>query len=187
MYCSKQIMKTLLQQTTDLGEFLSKYGAELRGVRAFYIVEPLLEKGASIKFGVAGMDNGNAYERFKSYMITYGNKSKENECKGVLVHYVGVVKYNRLVEKTNSEVWKLERFLKGEYRTVTDPERGEERVPKKHLPNIMRYIRSKRFTDVETVLRQGQRPATEKHRTDKTSHRQGDKLPGVVTRARKKA
>jgi hypothetical protein len=180
-------MKTLIKQTMDLGEFLRRYGRDLRGVRAFYIVEPLLEKGASIKFGVAGMDSGNAYERFKSYMITYGNRSKENECKGVLVHYVGIVKYNRLVVKTNTEVWKLERFLKIEYSGVTDPERGEERVPKKHLPEIMKYIQSKKFADVETALRPGQRPATEKHRTDRTSHKQGDKPLGVTTRARKKA
>ena len=179
-------MKTLIKQTMDLGEFLSKYGAELRGVRAFYIVEPLLEKGASIKFGVAGMDNGNAYERFRSYSILYGGRSKDNECKGVLVHYVAIVKYNRLVEKTKTEVWKLERFLKREYKTVTDPERGEERVPKNHLPDILRYVRSKRFSDVETVLRPGQRPTTEKHRTDRTSHRQGDKPLGVTTRTRKK-
>jgi hypothetical protein len=187
MFCCKQIMKTLLQQTMDLGEFLSKYGAELRGVRAFYIVEPLLEKGASIKFGVAGMDSGNAYERFRSYAILYGGKSKDNECKGVLVHYVGIVKYNRLVEKTNAEVWKLERFLKSEYKTVTDPDRGEERVPKKHLPTIMRYIRSKKFSDVETVLRPGQRPATEKHRVNRTSHKTGDRPQGATTRARKKS
>ena len=145
MYCGKQTMKTLIKQTMDLGEFLHQYGRNLRGVRAFYILEPLLKKGATIKFGVAGMDNGNAYDRFKSYMITYGNKSKKNECKGVIVHYVGIVTYNRLVEKTKTEVWKLE-FLKTEYRTVTDPERGEERVPKKHLATIMRYIRSKRFS-----------------------------------------
>lgn len=179
-------MKTLLKNTVDLGEFLSRYGSLLRGVRAFYIVEPLLEKGQSIKFGVAGMDNGNAYERFRSYMITYGNRSKQNECKGVLVHYVGIVSYNRLVEKTNTEVWKLERFLKAEYRALTDAERGEERVPKKHLHDILRYIRSKRFADVETVLRTGQRTATEKHRSDTSSHRTGDKPPGVTTRARKK-
>ena len=154
-------MKTLIKQTMDLGEFLSKYGGELRGVCAFYIVEPLLVKGASKMFGVAGVDNGNAYERFRSYSILYGNRSKDKECKGVLVHYFGIVKYNRLVEKTNTEVWKVERFLKNEYKTVMDPERGEERVPKKHLSAIMRYVRSKRFVDVETVLRQqGQRPVT---------------------------
>jgi len=180
-------MKTLVKQTMDLGAFLHHYGAELRGVRAFYIVEPLLEKGQSIKFGIAGVDSGNAYERFKSYMITYGNRSKENECKGVLVHYVGTVKYNRLVEKTNTEVWKLERFFKSKYRTVTDPERGEERVPKRHLQDIMRYIRSKRFADVETALLPEQRPTTEKHRTDKTSHRQAEKPVQTMTRTRQKA
>ena len=169
----------------NLNDFLSKYGSQLRGVRAFYIVEPLLEKGMSIKFGVAGMDNGNAYERFKSYMITYGNRTKDNECKGVLVHYVGIVTYNRLVEKTNTEVWKLERFLKVTYKTVTDPERGEERVPKTHLSSIMRHLRSKRYADVETALREGQRPQTEKHRTDKTSHKPGQKPVGVVTRQKR--
>jgi hypothetical protein len=180
-------MRTLIKKTMDLGAFLSKYGASLRGVRAFYIVEALLEKGASIKFGVAGMDSGNAYDRFRSYMITYGNRSKENECKGVIVHYVGIVTYNRLVEKTNTEVWKLERFLKSEYKTVTDPERGEERVPKTHMPEIMKYIQSKKFADVETTLRPGQRPATEKHRTNRTSHKTGDRPQGATTRARKKA
>lgn len=179
-------MKTLIKQTIDLSEFLSKYGSQLRGVRAFYIVEPLLERGASIKFGVAGMDNGNAYERFKSYEITYGKRSRDNDCKGVLVHYVGIVTYNRLVEKTKTEVWKLERFLKSEYKANTDRERGEERVPKKHLQNIMNYLQSKRFADVETDLRQGQRPGTMQHRTDRSSHRPGDKPTGPVTRNRKK-
>ena len=36
-------MRVLLDKTTDLREFLNKYGSSLRNVRAFYIVEPLLD------------------------------------------------------------------------------------------------------------------------------------------------
>jgi hypothetical protein len=180
-------MRALIKTPIDLAEFLKKYGHELRGVRAFYIVEPLLEKGANIKFGVAGMDSGNAYERFRSYQIAFGNKAKDNPCKGVIVHYVGITEYNRLVERPKSEVWRLERFLKGEYRTITDPERGEERVPKDKLQEILRYIRAQKFKDVETVRRPGQRTTTLSVRTeDRSSHKPGQKRVDKNLRPRKK-
>tara|TARA_B110000046_G_scaffold39369_1_gene43342 strand:+ start:207 stop:470 length:264 start_codon:yes stop_codon:yes gene_type:complete len=56
----------------DLHEFLIKFGGKLRHVRAMYIVEPNLEKGKVIKFGIAGTNTGNAYARLKEYEILYG-------------------------------------------------------------------------------------------------------------------
>lgn len=177
-------MRVLMDRTMDLREFLTKFASSLRNVRAFYIVEPLLEKGKTIKFGVAGMSSGNAYHRFNEYSVLYGDRMKDNECKGVLVHFVGITEYDRLVQPEKSQVYLLEKHLKQEYRSTTDPGRGSERVSKTYLPDILRTIRTKRFKDVQTQLRDTNRETTKKYQTDKKAFI--DSKSGPVTRTRKK-
>ncbi len=185
-------MRVLLDKTTDLREFLNKHEDRLRNVRAFYIVEPLLEKGKTIKFGVAGMSSGNAYHRFQEYSVTYGDQTKDNDCKGVLVHFVGITEYDRLVQPEKSQVYLLEKHLKQEYRSTTEPGRGTERVSKTYLPSILRTIRSKRFKDVQTPLRDTNRGTTKKYQTDRRAFidsktvRSEPIYDRPVTRSRKK-
>ena len=177
-------MRVLLDKTTDLREVLNKHGSSLRNVRAFYIVEPLLEKGKSIKFGIAGMSSGNAYQRFNEYSVLYGEKTKDNDCKGVLVHFVGITEYDRLVKPEKSQVYLLEKHLKQEYRSTTDPGRGSERVSKTYLSSILHTIRTKRFKDVHTQMRDTNRETTKKYQTDRKAFI--DSKSGPVTRTRKK-
>jgi len=177
-------MRVLLDKPMDLREFLTKFAHSLRNVRALYIVEPLLEKGKTIKFGVAGMSSGNAYHRLQEYAVTYGDRTKDNDCKGVLVHFVGITEYDRLVQPEKSQVYLLEKHLKTEYRSTTEPGRGTERVAKKYLPAILSTIRSKRFKDLQTPLRDTNREATKKYQKDRRAFI--DSKAGPTTRTRKK-
>lgn len=174
-------MRVLVDRPTDLRDFLTRLGGELNNVRALYIVEPLLEKGQMIKFGVAGMSSGNAYNRLNDYAITYGDKTKANDCKGVIVHFVGVTEYNRHVQIEKSQVYQLERYLKQTYKSVTETGRGTERVPKAKLQDIMREIRSKKFKDVPTVLRDTNRETTKVYQPDKKAWK--DSTTGHATRS----
>lgn len=177
-------MITLIDRPMDLEDFLQKYGSSLRNHRAFYIVEPLLEKDKTIKFGVSGMNSGNAYQRLSEYLIVYGKRTKTNDCKGVIVHYVGVTEYNRLVQPERSQVYLLEKHLKAEYKSVTEPGRGTERVPKSKLADIIKFIRTKQFRDIETTLRNTNRETTKKYQKDKNSF--VDTKPAPKTRIQKK-
>jgi len=150
----------------NLKTVLQKYAPLLRNVRAFYIVEALMDKGTVVKFGIAGMSSGNAYHRLEQYNITYGAESKDNTCRGVLVHYIGITEYNRLVKMENTQIYQLEKFLKKEYNSQTEPGRGSERVSKVHLQSILRTIRTKRFQDVQTKLRDTNRETTKKFQKD---------------------
>ena len=136
-------MRVLIDKTMDLKEFLTKYTSSLQNVRAFYIVEPLIEKGKTIKFGIAGMSSGRAHQRFQDYVVTYGDQTKGNDCKGVLVHFVGITDYDRHVLPEKSQVYMMEKHLKDQYRSITEPRRGTERVSKTHLQSILRTIRVK--------------------------------------------
>lgn len=49
-------MKVLVDTPTDLAKVLEQHWGELHAnARVFYIVEPLMERGQTIKFGIAGM------------------------------------------------------------------------------------------------------------------------------------
>ena len=159
-------MRVLVDRPMDLRAFLTKYCGQLTGVRVFYILEPLLEQGKTIKFGIAGMNSGNAFQRLTEYSILYGDKSSSNECKGVIVHFVGLTEYNRMVQPESSQVYQLEKYLKQTYKSVTEKGRGTERVPKSKLQEIMREIRSRRFKDVPTVIRDSNRDSTKKYQDD---------------------
>ena len=108
-------MKVIVDQPTDLKKVLEQHWGDLQNVRCFYIVEPLLERGQTIKFGIAGMSSGKPWDRLKEYQILYGDRTDENTAKGVTVHFVGTTKYNRLVKKEKTEIYKLERNLKKQF------------------------------------------------------------------------
>lgn len=152
--------------------------------RAFYIVEALMDKGQVIKFGVAGISGGRAFSRLRDYDIMYGRKAKQNDCKGVIVHYVGVTEYNSQVETKNSLVWKLEHHFKTTRGSVTV--RGSERVPKSHLKDMLEYISNSQFRDVATPQRVGMRQTTQTKRTKDTSSHKQPVTGGMITRNRTK-
>jgi len=174
-------MRVLVDRPMDLRDFLTRYGGQLSNVRLLYIVEPLLEKGKMVKFGVAGMSSGNAFNRLNDYAITYGDKTKANDCKGVIVHFVGVTEYNRHVQIEKSQVYQLEKYLKQTYKSVTEKGRGSERIPKAKLQEIMRTIRAQKFKDVPTVLRETNRETTKRFQSDKKALK--DSSTGHTTRS----
>jgi len=165
-----------------LGEFLETNAAALRNKRAFYIVEPLLEKDKVIKFGIAGMQSGHPYTRLNEYNIIYGTQTRANSCKGVKVHFVGVTEYDRMVSPTNTQVARLERQLKQLYKTKTEKGRGTERVAKEYLADILQTIRDSKLVDEVTVLRDTSRPnaKSQEYRKDHAAFKQA--YPGIERR-----
>lgn len=181
-------MKILSEKKpTPLSEFLAKNREALRNKRAFYIVEPLLEDGRVIKFGIAGMQSGNPYNRLNEYNIIYGTQTRNNACKGVLVHFVGVTDYDRMVAHSNTQVARLERHLKQVYKSKTEPGRGTERVAKKYLRSILKTIREQPFVDTPTVPRDTNRPNEQsiQYRNDHDAYVQKNKTEKRVTRSRR--
>ncbi len=159
-------MKVIVDKPTDLKKVLEQHWGDLQNVRCFYIVEPLMERGQTIKFGIAGMSSGKPWDRLNEYRILYGDRTDENTAKGVTVHFVGITKYNRLVKKENTEIYKLERNLKKTYGSVTEPFRGSERISKRYLPQILEAINSKSFSDSTPEMRETGRPETKRYQDD---------------------
>lgn len=169
-------MKVLVSKPIDLHEFLTRFGHKLRGVRGFYIVEPILERGLTVKYGVCGLTSGNAFHRLREYDIIYGRQG-QNDCKGVILHYLATTVYNRLVEPQHSAVWKMELYLKGKYKSITEPGRGSERIPKSKLDELLEELNSHNWPqDQETTLRGGLRPNTMRFRDERTK-RKGETEP----------
>ena len=171
-------MRNLLENSKPMymKQFLAKYENELTHKRALYVVAPNLEKNEACKFGIAGSSSGNAYRRLNEYRILYGDKDKNNECKGVLIYYCGVTEYNRLVEITNTQVYKIEKKLKDKFNTETLEGRGVERVkakPETIIEEIKRLstrsTRSNNTEDVETNITRHTRQSTQRYRHDKTN------------------
>ncbi len=155
-------MKVLVNSPTDLSSFLRQYGHRLRNVRAFYVVEPLLERGKHFKFGVAGITSGNAYHRVSEYEIIYGKKG-QTDCTGVILHYLATTEYNPRVEGTDSQVYRVEKYFKQQYHSTTVEGRGSERLPISHLQNMLRDLRVKHWDkDKETILRTTSRLSTQR-------------------------
>ena len=96
-------MRNLVDKPIKLEDALAKFGSLLKHTRAFYVLMPSLEQGEVFKFGVAGISTGNAYNRINEYRINYGEFDSKNGCKGVMLYYLGMTEYNRLVlaEKSN--------------------------------------------------------------------------------------
>ena len=100
-------MKNLIgNKGMRLDDALIKFKNELKSKRVLYVLEPNMEKGDIVKFGIAGMDRGKSIERLKQYAITYGKEDSKNKCKGVWLWFLGTTQYNRLVEPKNSKVFK---------------------------------------------------------------------------------
>jgi len=106
----------------DLGDFLNESKKKrLKDMRVFYIIRSVAEKNI-IKFGVS---DGAGFSRLNSYAIQYGNRGK-NRCTGVDLLFLGGTKQNENVAWTNSRVYKMEKQLKENLKTVTG--RGDERT-----------------------------------------------------------
>lgn len=151
-----------------LSEFLDNHAGKIANKRVFYILEPLLEDGRTIKFGVAGMQSGHAFHRLNEYNIIYGKQTRTNSCKGVYLHFLGVTEYDRMVQPSNTQIGRLETKLKQVYKSKTEKDRGTERVGKKYLPEMLKFIREMPFVDEPTILREGNRPnlQSDKYRRD---------------------
>jgi len=155
------IMKNVLngnerKNGMDLAEFLLKYKDELHKTRVFYILQAKLESKDVLKFGIAGMENGDSYNRLKQYEITYGKESRRNDCKGVWVWYVGKTKFNPNVLYKNSQVKKLEDYIKNKYKTRREKERGTERIkiePQKLINEVEKYLKGIRDEEVDVEKR----------------------------------
>ena len=61
----------------DLNVFLRDYEPQLRNVRCLYVIQPMMERSAITKFGIAGELYGNAYKRLRDYQIEYGDATKK--------------------------------------------------------------------------------------------------------------
>lgn len=169
-------MRNLLekQKAMYMEDFLEKYKEELKHKRALYVVVPNLEKDEATKFGIAGTSSGNAFRRLNEYRILYGEKDRQNPCKGVKIYYCGITEYNRLVELTHTQVYKIEKKLKDKFNAETLEGRGVERVtskPKVIIAEIerlkMRTTRNTNNEDVETNIIKNTRQSTQRYRKDR--------------------
>lgn len=106
----------------DLGDFLNEsVKKKLKDMRVFYIVRSVAEPSV-IKFGIS---DGAGYSRLNSYRISYGGRSK-NRCTGVDLLYLAGVRQHEHVAWVNSVVYKMEKSLKDNLKTISD--RGDERT-----------------------------------------------------------
>ncbi|UYE94494.1 hypothetical protein PGVV14_0016 [Preplasmiviricota sp. Gezel-14T] len=167
-------MKDLIHSAEGirLEDFLKTHGSKLKHTRALYVVAPNMEKNKVYKFGIAGTNTGNAYQRLNEYVILYGENDKKNTCKGVLIHYCGTTEYNRLVLPEKSKVFQLELKLKQDLKATEGiaKGRGSERVLSVKTPitsllkTISKLTRSieERPIEITRVAKE----STKKYRTD---------------------
>ena len=145
-------MKILLKSEVgvNLEGFMKKNKdvLEQNELRVFYIVSANLDKNRVYKIGIAGSSEGNSYPRLDSYLHQYGKHDKSNLCRGVKVHYIGTVSYNKNVYANKSQVHVLElrlkQKLKKEFKLA--PGRGSERV------NSTKYPITKIFQEIDNLL-----------------------------------
>jgi hypothetical protein len=115
-----------------------------------YVIQANLDLGKITKFGIAGMDSGNPFSRLNEYVLMYGPLDPKNECQGVKVFFIGVTRYNRLVEARNSQVHKIEKKLKDEVKSVREHiGRGLERTTRKPAAIIKRIKQLTKETGLE--------------------------------------
>ena len=171
-----------------LQDFLNdpKMVEKIKNKRIFYIVEPRLEQGKYLKFGIAGVNTGRGIARLKEYDIVYGHFDTGNKCTGVTLWAVYPFEYNRLVEPKNSKVAKLELKLKRQCRggfsgsdgkeakcreEDTGDFRGSERVSGISgfdlIKKVNSLLGSKELDDDETNIDRDARESTKKYRKDK--------------------
>tara|TARA_R110000737_G_scaffold105915_1_gene138845 strand:- start:71 stop:622 length:552 start_codon:yes stop_codon:yes gene_type:complete len=156
----------------QLSDAINKFSERLKNKRVLYVIEPNLEKGKIVKFGIAGMDSGKPISRLKGYDITFGQQDKNNKCKGVTIWFLGITEYNRLVEAKNSKVFRIEKKLKQEYKSKTETVRGSERTSKRPQEIIADINKlEKNITDEVTVITRVARPKTKEYRTDERAYK----------------
>ena len=145
-------MKILLksEEGINLESFLKKNKdiLELTELRVFYIVSANLDKRLVYKIGIAGFSEGKSYPRLDSYLHQYGKNDKSNSCRGVKVHYIGTVAYNKNVYANKSQVHVLELRLKQQLKEKLKivPGRGSERVSSTKMPL------KKLFEEIDKIL-----------------------------------
>ena len=168
--------------------------AKIKNKRIFYIVEPELEKGKYLKFGIAGVNTGRGVARLKEYDITYGRYAKgkdTNYCTGVYLWAIYPFQYNRLVEPKNSKPAKLELKLKRECKQgfrgsdgktakcgQEQDFRGSERISGIKASDLIKKVNSLlaggAVDDEATNINRDAREPTKKFRKDKAPYKGGE-------------
>lgn len=140
----------------ELNTFIKskKYSDQLIRTRMFYIIKANRED--ILKFGIAGNSEGNSISRFMGYRNAYGTSDKSNDCVGVKVHFVGVTEYNPNVETKNSEIFKLEKYVKRFIRENEKIARGSERTTLS-LSRLKELVYTYRTKDKPTTRRISER------------------------------
>jgi hypothetical protein len=164
----------------DLKKALTIYKNVLRESRVLYVIQPNLDLGKITKFGIAGMDSGNPFSRLEEYVLMYGPVDPKNHCQGVKVFFIGVTKYNRLVEAKNSQVFKIEKKLKQELKSQHENiGRGLERTTKKPelvIKRIKELTKQTGLQDEESnlydpdLVSSRTRKETQRYRDDKKAY-----------------
>jgi len=168
-------MKILLDKPMQLDLFLAKYkgNAELRNKRLIYVLAPNLEKGRTVKVGIAGMSDGDPVPRLQSYIATYGISDRKNNCKGTTLHFIGVTEYNKNVLRENSKIYKTEQLVIETYKRYRDArgERAKERFIDLKPSLIINTIKrgNVMLEDQENKLDRVARTSTKKYRHETTA------------------
>lgn len=100
--------KPFSKKGTPLEDFIKTYEENLKGKRGFYILSFKMETGKKDRVFKIGVAHRTIYGRLRSYVVSYGENDSSNKCHGVLIHYLGTTKYNRMIETKNSAIAKLE-------------------------------------------------------------------------------
>ena len=103
---------------------------QLQDTRALYVVQAKMDKGKVVKFGIAGNKSGHAAGRLYEYVTYYAEHDRDNACKGVIILYCGVTKYNKATDSEKTKVYQIEATLKKivKAETALVANRGDERV-----------------------------------------------------------
>ena len=145
-------MKILLKSEVgvNLEGFMKKNKdlLEQNELRTFYVISANLDKNAVYKIGIAGSVDGKTYPRLDWYLHQYEKNDSKNLCKGVKVHYIGTVAYNKNVLANKSQIHVLELRLKQQLKEKLKivPGRGTERISSTKMPL------KKLFEEIDKIL-----------------------------------
>jgi len=145
----------------DLAEFLLNFGDKIKDKRCLYVLSARMEKKSVIKFGIA---RKNAYQRLKDYENTYGKTTKLNDCQGVHIFYCGITNFNPNIEFTNTEVYRVERAIKQQFKSQILKDRGEERVTA-DIKDLLKFIECYETSD--RVKSKGKREDIQKRHSER--------------------
>jgi hypothetical protein len=162
------------QKGMELDKFIDKFSDKLKHTRVLYVIQPNMEKGEVAKFGIAGNKTGYALNRLNEYVINYGKRDPDNDCRGCMIYYCGITEYNRQVDETRTQVFrielKLKRLVKAE--TATLAGRGNERIntTKVSIKELINTIENMNTDLQEVPLDEASRPQTRKTTQKYRSH-----------------